>query len=358
MPHSKLIALSRDFIKEQDGYVAPLPLSEEELNPVAPEDMKEHAYSLEATRAPFAVPFSDRADGGCSGFRFFEDGRQRTLQIGHIPVNIGGKDIMLPVHYFIVAAVILERVDRQLRVWEGPIIKQGLLVAESLIRDQGKLNRYREEEGLTVVSTEPTGGSALGSDDYYDLKRRALSTAKDQRLAVAQELIKRWRESVADDNAFLVVDGTLMNLRDAESERRCVGISKSFTARYFDVPVHNRIMQMRANERSWVFRFHDPAGDDDQRLGARDRLSWYLRLRDKTQADPEFGLIRVEVSKAYADEASSFADQFSKWLLSDRLPTAYPSPRWDKHLYPIRACENYLSSIMPSLATITAGVRG
>ena len=87
-------------------------------------------------------------------------------------------------------------------------------------------------------------------------------------------------------------------------------------------------------------------------------MSWYLRLRDKTHADPEFGLIRIEISKAYADKASSYAERFSRWLLSDRLPTAYPTPRWDKHLYPIRACESYLTSIMPSLATITAGVKG
>ena len=113
---------------------------------------------------------------------------------------------------------------------------------------------------------------------------------------------------------------------------------------------------MKAAQRSWTFRFHDPG--DDTRKGVRERASWYLRLRERQQADPEFGLIRVEISKKYINDAPAWAERFSRSLLSEGLPTAYPAPRWDKHLYPIRGCENYLSSVMPSIPTITAAMQG
>jgi hypothetical protein len=69
-------------------------------------------------------------------------------------------------------------------------------------------------------------------------------------------------------------------------------------------------------------------------------------------------MVRVEIAKKFANDAASHAERISRSLLSERLPTSYPAPRWDKHLYPIRACENYLSSVMPSISTITATMQG
>jgi hypothetical protein len=161
------------------------------------------------------------------------------------------------------------------------------------------------------------------------------------------------------NDEFLVVDGTLMNFRREENVERCIGVSKSFQTRYFSVSDHSRILQMPEFSRSWTFRFHSPDDpDDDVHKGARERISWYLRLRERTNQDPEFGLIRVEISQRHTDKASEYANRFSRSLLTERLPTSYPYPRWDKHLYPIRACENYLSSITPSLETISAVMKG
>jgi hypothetical protein len=116
---------------------------------------------------------------------------------------------------------------------------------------------------------------------------------------------------------------------------------------------------MQEFERSWTFRFHNPDDEKfDLKKGPRERVSWYLRLRSGRNAEPEFGLIRVEISKNYVDQAKEYADKFSQWLLSERLPTSFPAPRWDNHLYPIAGCENYLSSIMPPTATINASMKG
>lgn len=254
-------------------------------------------------------------------------------------------------HYFVVAAVILERTGKTLKLWQTPNIRSGVLVQKSLVPDQSVLQRY-EAAGLEVVDTE-----ALQSDYYY-LRTSALRKAKALRLEVEGELIERWRQEVRGEE-FLLIDGTLMNLRDEDSIRRCIGVSKSFGSRYFDISDHNRIMQMPEFSRSWSFRFHDPElGASDQRLGARERVSWYLRLRTRPNADPEFGLVRVEIAKHYAQHAAEYAARFSRSLLSERLPTSYPAPRWHNHLYPIHVCERYLSSILPSLATVIASVKG
>ncbi|MBW3623067.1 MAG: hypothetical protein KY468_06605 [Armatimonadetes bacterium] len=46
------------------------------------------------------------------------------------------------------------------------------------------------------------------------------------------------------------------------------------------------------------------------------------------------------------------ADAISAWLMAERQPLASPGPRWDKLLYPIHDCEEYLRSIAPSHAVM------
>jgi hypothetical protein len=343
---------AREFITAQGGEVAPQSVSEEEQNPDAQDDLTLHAEPLESMEYVYDVPYEYPKDSDCSEFRFFEDGRQRTIQIGYIRATYGSTLVLIPVHFFVVAGVILEREARKLKLWKGPLVHQGIFVPRSLVPNQSVLEEF-VQAGLTIVDTESADGSP---GDYYDMRRRALRRAKDKRLDVEQILISEWRSDSTAENAFLVVDGTLMNMRNERNVERCIGVSKSFGSRYFEISKHNQIMQMRECQRSWAFRFHEQ--EDDLRKGARERVSWYLRLRNRRGADPEFGLIRAEISKKYIDDASARAERFSRSLLSERLPTAYPAPRWDKHLYPISGCENYLRSIMPSIPTITAVMQG
>jgi hypothetical protein len=351
IPFRESLRNARAFVSAQKGTLAPMPLSEEEMNPELQDDLSLQAHALESIERTYRVTYRFPEDAPESEFRFFEDGRQRTVQIGFIPVTAGPHQVIVPVHYFIVAAVILERIDKELTIWRPAVIKKGIFVERSLVPDQSVLERY-EAAGLEVIDTETTGG------DYYKLKTAALRKAKDLRLAAEEKLIAEWRKEHTSDD-FLIVDGTLMNLRDEESIKRCVGVSKSFGSRYFDVASHNRMMRMPEFERSWSFRFHDPEGESsDQRMGTRERLSWYLRLRVRPNTDPEFGLVRVEISKHYIKNAAEYADRFSRSLLSERLPTSYPAPRWHNHLFPICGCESYLRSIIPSIRTINASMKG
>lgn len=351
MSYHDALRKARDFVSAQGGEIAPLPISEEELNPEAQDDLSVHAYPLEAMTTCYRVEYDFPQDSTISDLAYFEDGKQRTLQIGFIPTSYGNNNVLIPVHFFVVAAVILQRNNGLLSVWDEPEIRKGILIQKSLAPNQQILSEF-EKAGLMVVDSEAQGG------DYYELRKRALQQAKKQRLNVEDRLIERWRLSANSGEGFLVVDGTLMNLRNEDNVERCIGVSKSFGSRYFSVSDHNRILQMNEFERSWTFRFHSPDEGDDLRMGGRERLSWYLRLRKRLNADPEFGLIRVEISRRHLDRLAEQVQRLSRSLISERLPTSYPSPRWDKHLYPIRECENYLASIMPSISTINASMKG
>ncbi len=339
---------AREFIRKQGGQIAPLPITEEELDPSAQDDQSLETFSLEPTNCQ-NVEYSYPDDCGNSEFSFFEDGKQRTLHIGFIETEYGDHTAIIPVHFVVVAAVILQRQERELSLWDQPVIRSGILVEKSLVPNTHALNEF-ENLGLEIIDTEGLGG------DYYVLRNKALQKAKSMRLEVEDELIRRWRTSDDAQNGFLIVDGTLMNFRDEENVRHCIGVSKSFGTRYFTTSEHNRILQMQEFQRSWTFRFHHPG--DALNLGVRDRVSWYLRLRTKTNADPEFGLIRVEISHSYHNQATDYANRFSKSLISERLPTSYPDSRWDKLLYPIQECESYLSSVIPSIQTIASSMKG
>ena len=74
--------------------------------------------------------------------------------------------------------------------------------------------------------------------------------------------------------------------------------------------------------------------------------SWYLRLRAATGHDPLWGLVRVEIAAPAARTSTKKlgerADEVSCWILAEALPLAVPDGRWDKMVYPIRDCEEFL----------------
>ena len=47
-------------------------------------------------------------------------------------------------------------------------------------------------------------------------------------------------------------------------------------------------------------------------------------------------------------------DEISRWLLAERAPLSLPDSRWDKMIYPIRDCEQYMKSLAPSHTSLDA----
>ena len=77
--------------------------------------------------------------------------------------------------------------------------------------------------------------------------------------------------------------------------------------------------------------------------------SWYLRVRDAKGQDPMWGLLRVEMAMPDAaerlDAISERADLISRWILAEMMPLSLPDGRWDKMVYGIRDCEEFLKSV-------------
>jgi hypothetical protein len=63
-----------------------------------------------------------------------------------------------------------------------------------------------------------------------------------------------------------------------------------------------------------------------------------------------WGLVRVEVSaprdKASEDDIGARADEVSRWILAEASPVALPDARWDKMVYGVRDCEEFLRAVM------------
>jgi hypothetical protein len=77
--------------------------------------------------------------------------------------------------------------------------------------------------------------------------------------------------------------------------------------------------------------------------------SWYLRLRDPAGRDPMWGLVRIEAALPDAAESPAAVearfDAASRAVLAEAAPLALPDGRWDKMVYPIRDCEQFLKAI-------------
>ena len=76
--------------------------------------------------------------------------------------------------------------------------------------------------------------------------------------------------------------------------------------------------------------------------------SFYLRLRDRAGYDPMWGLVRVEIAMPTAsdvDRIGARADEVSRRILAEVSPLALPDARWDKMVYGVRDCEEFLRAV-------------
>ncbi|MDX1977507.1 MAG: hypothetical protein SFT94_07525 [Pseudanabaenaceae cyanobacterium bins.68] len=218
-------------------------------------------------------------------------------------------------------------------------------------RDQGMLTtwRYQSDEGLYLSfnqfqTEELTQLEALGiqlhdlkiSEPQFNLqKEKAVERITKQRSRLEADLIKTWIKSNCQQ--WLVVDGSLSISQLGAEHPRLVGLIKSHNTQYFPFPEQEVILQLKFGDRSSLF----------QPKGRYPLSSWYLRMRDHSQQDQYFGLIRVEV----AHQSAGLANQISQWLLTERRPLSLPDQRWDKMIYPIRDCEQFLRAKEPTRAS-------
>jgi hypothetical protein len=231
-----------------------------------------------------------------------------------------------------VAAVIRQRNERRMTTWRAPILRRALYAPMSLLpRDWSEAMAATD---LPVVDTLARRKPESGHP--FELQEIAYQAVLGDREIVEKELAETW---CGHSTEHLFVDGGISGSRGVARAAVAVGVVKSHQKLYVradDLPL---VMRLQTGERSSVVRIAE-----SKRAPV---ASWYLRLRDATGYDPFWGLVRIEIAEGPRVGAGvgERADEVSRWVLAEALPLSVPDARWDKMVYGIRDCEEYLRAI-------------
>jgi len=267
-------------------------------------------------------------DAPVVGFSAFLDGTQQSRVACYLP---GG----IPIVYGTVGAVIRDRRNQRLFTWRhsvearlyAPRANVSPAVWHSLI-----------ESGVAVQDTSETDASDAASDHPHALREAAVHRVQKDREVAEQSLALEW---CAREERPLLIDGGISGV-DAVARAACaIGVIKSHRTLYASGEPLAAVLGLGYAERSSVFLVTSP-----KRASV---ASWYLRIRDSRGHDPMWGLVRVEVAPPAAGGDAGLsrrADEVSRWILAEVAPVALPDGRWDKMVYGVRDCEEFLRAVM------------
>lgn len=256
-------------------------------------------------------------------FAAFLDGTQ-TSRVTHY---LGG----VPIVHGTVAAVVRERRDRRMTTWRSPLVERRLYAPLAMLPKSAA--QALAACGAALVDTAEKRD--IDSVHPFALQDAALQAVQRNRSALERALAEAW---TASRNEILYIDGGISESAQVAKSPVVVGVVKTHQQLYVhgdDLPT---LLRLKTGQRSSVTR-----------VSPRSRTpvaSWYLRLRDPQGHDPLWGLVRVEIAESgTAGEISERADMVSRWVLAESLPLALPDGRWDKMVYGIRDCEEFLRAI-------------
>ena len=262
-----------------------------------------------------------------AGFRGFLDGTQRSV----VAVHLHG----IPVIHGTAAAVVRERRNRRMHTWNLPLVERRVYAPrEALSRTEWTALTafYRERLVDTTDGEADTGSHPLA------LRDAAFHRVQADRERLEQELAERW---CATEKDRLFIDGGISGSERVAVSSCTVGVVKSHRTIYAEGPALRTVLGLGHPERSSVFRIS---------YSSRRTMvaSWYLRLRDPAGRDPMWGLVRVEIAHPETQDLHAIgdrADEVSRWIMAEASPLALPDARWDKMVYGIRDCEEFLRAV-------------
>jgi hypothetical protein len=261
-----------------------------------------------------------------TAFRAFLDGTQRSELasfIGSAPVVVGRA-----------AAVVRERRNRRMHTWGVPL-REARVYAPRGLMAASAWEVLTSIYGPLLVDTTATAAD-LGSHPYA-LRDAAVHRVQGHREELERRLAERWCSHEHDP---LFIDGGISGSEAVAVSGCTVGVVKSHRTLYAEGEALALVLGLRHGERSSVFRITSP-----KRTTV---ASWYLRLRDPAGQDPMWGLVRVEVAypaPEVMDRVGDRADEVSRWILAEASPLSLPDARWDKMVYGIRDCEEFLRAV-------------
>ena len=247
----------------------------------------------------------------------------------------------LPIVLGRVAAVVRARRGRTMTTWARPIVVHRLYVPCAHLAASALV--ALDSAGPEIVdTTSPEPDGSIPSAHPLALLERAVHFVQADRERAERELAETWCRREGDGlRAVLCVDGSIQSSEHLAAAPCVVGVVKSHRTLYVDGAALRTVLALARGERSTVFRVS---------VGRRQPVaSWYLRLRDPAGRDPMWGLVRLEASLPDAAEAPASlarrADAISRAVLAEVAPLALPDARWDKLIYPIRDCEQFLRAV-------------
>ena len=261
-----------------------------------------------------------------AGFRGFLDGTQRSV----VAVHLHG----VPVVHGTAAAVIRERRNRRMHTWGVPLVEMRVYAPREAV-SKPEWGTLSSMYGSRLVDT--TDGEADTGSHPLALRDAAFHRVQAHREALEQRLAERW---CATENDRLFIDGGISGSDTVAVSSCTVGVVKSHRTLYAEGAALQTILGLGHGERSSVVRI-----TSTRRTTV---ASWYLRLRDAAGRDPMWGLVRVEIAhpdSAELHEIGHRADEVSRWILAEASPLALPDARWDKMVYGIRDCEEFLRAV-------------
>jgi hypothetical protein len=261
-----------------------------------------------------------------AGFRAFLDGTQRSepaLYLGGTPIVLGHA-----------AAVIRERRNKRMHTWSSPQVETRIYCPRAMV-SASAWDVLVSQFGGDLVDTSD-GAEELLSHPFA-LRDAAVHLVQAHRERLEHRLAERWCALECDP---LFIDGGISGSEAVAVSECTVGVVKSHRTLYAEGPALAVVLGLGHRERSSVFRVTSP-----RRTPV---ASWYLRLRDPSGHDPMWGLVRVELAHPTPqslDRLGERADEVSRWILAEASPLALPDARWDKMVYGVRDCEEYLRAI-------------
>ena len=257
------------------------------------------------------------------GFSAFLDGTQQSRVVHYVDG--------VPVVFGRVAAVIRARVNRRMVTWKRPRTGTRLYIPRTHVYPS--VWDRAVDSGFDTVDTSGESGA-----HPFSLVQRALEHVQRDRERVERELAEDW---CASQDSPLFIDGGIASSERVAAAACVVGVIKSHRTLYVTGDAMRAVLTLPRGFRSSVIRveaFHRTAV-----------ASWYLRVRDPAGYDPMWGLLRVETTLpspgSAPQEVAARADLVSRWILAEAIPLALPDGRWDKMVYGIRDCEEYLKAL-------------
>jgi hypothetical protein len=267
------------------------------------------------------------------GFAAFLDGTQQSRVLRYLAAGV-------PIVHGTVAAVIRDRRNQRLFTWRHAVERR-LYVSRPHIPPSvwDVLTQAGVDLCDTGEAAEPDASDAsdASSEHPQALREAAIHRVQKDRERAEQSLALEW---CSREDRPVLIDGGTSGSESVARAGCAIGVIKSHRTLYARGDALAAVLALGRAERSSVFLVTSP-----KRATV---ASWYLRIRDPRGHDPMWGLVRVEVSapSAASGDIGARADEVSRWILAEAAPVALPDGRWDKMVYGVRDCEEFLRAVM------------